>query len=103
MDRQQILNKNDVISVDINNNEEETENSLMGHHTFKVDEFLAELLNETSYKLGEKWFIDGVKCKILSPNKSWRKGKIKISLEFISDEPESPLDEIRNHPSFPKS
>ena len=46
----------------------------------------------------------------------WKKGKLKInvSLEFIPDEPEiqekpesteykSPLDEIRNHPSFPNS
>ena len=46
----------------------------------------------------------------------WKKGKLKInvSLEFIPDEPEiqekpesteykSPLDEIRNHHSFPNS
>jgi hypothetical protein len=42
--------------------------------------------------------LDGVECEMLSPNKSWRKGKVKISLEFIpdeSDEYESPLDEIR--------
>ena len=40
----------------------------------------------------------------------WKKGKLKINItvEFIPDEPElpeyqSPLDEIRNHPSFPNS
>jgi hypothetical protein len=58
--------------------------------------------------------IDSEILKIAS--NGWKKGKLKInvSLEFIPDEPEiqeksesteykSPLDEIRNHPSFPNS
>lgn len=43
----------------------------------------------------DDWFARGVSCEILKPgNKSWKKGKIKISinLEFCPDEPE--IDEI---------
>ena len=98
----QLLNDNDVISIKENNNED-TDNSLITHNTFKVDEFLTAIFDQIGYHLGKKWFFEGVKCKILSPGKTWRKGTIKISLEFIPDEPESPLDEIRNHPSFPNS
>jgi hypothetical protein len=56
---------------------------------------------------------EGAESEILRviPNSNgWQKGKLKlkISIEFAPDEPESteyqsPLDEIRNHPSFPNS
>ncbi|MEB3174383.1 MAG: KGK domain-containing protein [Cyanobacteriota bacterium] len=39
--------------------------------------------------------FEGVECEVLAPGKPWRKGKIKVSFEFIPDEPESPLDDIR--------
>jgi hypothetical protein len=48
--------------------------------------------------------------KAITNSNGWQKGKLKlkISIEFTPDEPESPeyqspLDEIRNHPSFPNS
>jgi hypothetical protein len=56
--------------------------------------------------------INGGNARVLKGNSSegWKKGKLqfKLVLEFIPDEPEipeyqSPLDEIRNHPSFPNS
>lgn len=54
------------------------------------------------------WFTDGVDCQVLKAGSDgWQKGKlkVKVSVEFIPDQPEipeyqSPLDEIRNHPSF---
>ena len=54
---------------------------------------------------------DGVDSEILKiAADGWKKGKfkIKVVVEFIPDESEipeyqSPLDEIRNHPSFPNS
>jgi hypothetical protein len=54
---------------------------------------------------------EGTDSEILKiTSNGWQKGKLKInvSIEFIPDEPEiseyqSPLDEIRNHPSFPNS
>jgi hypothetical protein len=54
---------------------------------------------------------EGTDSEILKiASDGWKKGKlkIKVSVEFIPEEPEipeyqSPLDEIRNHPSFPNS
>ena len=62
-------------------------------------------------------FTEGTDSEILTiASSGWKKGrfKLKMALEFIPDEPElpdesesteykSPLDEIRNHPSFPNS
>jgi hypothetical protein len=56
-----------------------------------------------SYLRNDKWFREGKECEILQVGANgWTKGKIrlKISLEFIPDEPEinkieSPLDDIR--------
>lgn len=48
-----------------------------------------------SYK---KWFDEGVEIQILKTDaKGWRKGKVKIkcTIEFYSDESDSPLDDIR--------
>ncbi|MGL5075899.1 MAG: KGK domain-containing protein, partial [Waterburya sp.] len=39
--------------------------------------------------------VEGVTCKLLSPNQSWQKGKVKICLQFIPDQPASILDDIR--------
>ncbi|MTJ11462.1 hypothetical protein FJR11_02385 [Anabaena sp. UHCC 0187] len=54
------------------------------------------------------WLRQGVNCQVLKPGKSWQKGKarIKVTLEFFSNEPEieqtpeikkpeSPLDDLR--------
>ena len=32
---------------------------------------------------------------MLSPNQNWQRGKIKICLQFIPEQPESVLDDIR--------
>jgi len=47
------------------------------------------------------WFFDGEECEILKAGSDgWKKGKlkVKVTLEFIPDEPEknqSPLDDVR--------
>jgi hypothetical protein len=90
MNRRELLNDQDVISVD------DKEKIVINHKTFTVKEFLdlffADYFSDDTAK---KWFFDGVDCELLAPGKNWRKGKIKITLEFIPDEVESPLDEIR--------
>ena len=56
-----------------------------------------------SYLTNNKWLTEGKDCEILQVGSNgWKKGKIrlKVSLEFIPDEPEineieSPLDDIR--------
>ena len=84
---------------------------LMAHVTFKVSEFI-ERLGAVLGLTGDnwhKWGFEGVESEILCPGKGWRKGKIRLTLEFLPDEPEleeietnkeiaqpeSPLDDIR--------
>lgn len=83
----------------------------MSHVTFKVSEFISRLgavLGLTGDNW-QKWGFEGVESEILCPDKGWRKGKIKLTIEFLPDEPEfeeietnkeipqpeSPLDDIR--------
>ena len=62
-------------------------------------------------KLASNWFHDGMSCQFLpTSGGGWKKGKIRITLEFIPDKPinlehqqvsqsfppsESPLDDLR--------
>lgn len=43
----------------------------------------------------EAFFDKGVDCRLLKPGADWQKGKLKISVEFIPDDIDSPLDDIR--------
>ena len=68
-----------------------------------VDIYSSSKGSTKSYKTNNKWLLDGKDCEILQVGSNgWKKGKIrlKLSLEFIPDEPEmneieSPLDDIR--------
>ena len=92
MDKRKILNSEDVISV----NDSDKINTVINHKTFTVQELLGALfLKWFNSDVGKKWLFEGTECQYLAPGKLWKKGKIKISLEFIPDEVESPLDEIR--------
>ena len=84
------INSNEVISI-----ENPDDNVLLGHHTYKAEEFLNRLGKHIDKHKKDKWIDKGVPCKMLSPNQQWQKGKIKICLEFIPDKPESILDDIR--------
>lgn len=83
------LNGDEVLTV------ESKDNILIHHHTYKVEEILDAIGNKIDHHKKEKWCIKGTPCKMLAPNQTWRKGKVKISLEFIPDKIESPLDELR--------
>ena len=91
MEKRQFVNPTDVISVNGN------ETIAISHKTFRVAEFLQKIFENFAgnNEKGKKWCFDGVDCELLTPGQPWRKGKIKITLEFIPEEPESPLDEIR--------
>lgn len=60
-------------------------------------------LDNRHYKTRKKWIEQGINCERLNPgDPQWKKGKvrIKVTVEFVPDEPESsdyqsPLDEIR--------
>jgi len=67
--------------------------------TFVVNEFfqaIEEIFNPREEEA--ELFGDGIDCKILKPGKGWQKGKIRLTLEFIPDQPiipPSPLDDLR--------
>lgn len=85
------LNRDDVVSVGSD------ETYLVSHTTFKVAELLKLMRDSTARSERQKgWFGEGIDCEILKPGaKSWQKGKVRVILEFCPDEPESPLDDIR--------
>jgi len=96
----------------------------IGDYTYKISRFIQALnqavnsdlayklqqeLNENGviieYRHSERWFTEGLDCKILNlGSPSWKKGKLKfnINVEFYieeeletSNKPESPLDDLR--------
>jgi hypothetical protein len=87
-----LLKRDDVISI--NNHEDRI---VLPHVTFKVNEFVEDLMKQIdkSEERREKWGQKGVECEVLSPNTGWKKGKIRVTLEFIPEESESILDDIR--------
>lgn len=89
-DSKQIIRNDEVITII-----DKKDNVLIGHHTYQAKEFLNRLGEHIDRHKKEKWIDEGVPCKILSPNQNWQTGKIKISLQFIPDETESVLDDIR--------
>ncbi len=106
------LEREDVVSV-------HSGQILVNNRTFTVNEFIAALMPIIKEKSGntwteekERWFRDGLDCKMLKPgSKCWQRGKFRLTLEFApevlevvetvdSDESEnikanSPLDDIR--------
>ncbi|TAF09394.1 MAG: hypothetical protein EAZ77_05125 [Nostocales cyanobacterium] len=87
------------------------EKSPLGASSFKVSEmsaFLAATIRNYINKNLTGWDEAGIECEILQVSGGgWRKGRVRISLEFIPDEPqqeavllppskiESPLDDLR--------
>lgn len=84
------INGEEVISI-----ANPDDNVLLGHHTYKAEEFLSRLGKHIDKHKKEKWIDKGVPCKMLSPNQQWLKGRIKICLQFVPEQPESVLDDIR--------
>ena len=63
-----------------------------------VSSYISEI---SDFRNSKQWFLHGEECEILKAgSKGWQKGKlkVKVTLEFIPDEPEetkSPLDDVR--------
>jgi hypothetical protein len=98
-------NENDVINL-----ENDAENFFVGIPMFKLGDLLQNIKlkllqvsqndwQNNNWVIGKKqWLCEGKNCEILHLGlSSWKKGKIKINVtvEFYPDEPESPLDDIR--------
>ncbi len=85
------LNQDDVVTVNVDHQ------YVIAHTTFKVAEFAKQMAtNWTNFDNKKKWYVESVDCEVLKPGaKRWQKGKVRITLEFCPDEPESPLDDLR--------
>jgi len=109
----ELLSPSEIVSV------ADSSRILLAHPTFKVNELAKAIIemvktNDTiSSKAKEqvvKWCGEGVECEALKiDGKGWRKGKVRLALEFCPEqpeveeipqtngivEPESPLDDLR--------
>ena len=69
-----LLDNDDVLST--------SASLLMFQCTFKVSEYITMMLA----RLGsENLFEDGLKCQLLKPGSYWKKGKVKLRLEFLAE------------------
>lgn len=89
------LNKNDVVSVNFDGDE-----NFFSHPTFKVSDIIAKINESLTYGISdeekEQLLGKGINCEVLkSGYEGWQKGRIRLNVEFYPDEPESPLDELR--------
>jgi len=79
----------------------EDENQTLFTKTFKVSDFydwLCRIFYDSivgSKEKKENFVGEGTDCHVLQPGQNWKKGKIRIAIEFIPDESESPLDDVR--------
>lgn len=71
----------------------ESDTLISGYSSFEVSELVEVMQNQIAQS--ENWF-KGIECEILSPNRGLHKGKVRIALEFCSDEPE--LSEQQDDP-----
>jgi hypothetical protein len=71
------------------------DNGSLKHLNHELERIKSRVL--PSVENPDDWINNGVDCQILKPSKNWQKGKLrmKVSLEFCPDEPESPLDDYR--------
>ncbi len=92
----EILGQDDIIKVD------EQQKGFMPHTTFTANDFTSQLVSKIVSSTGYEEFLEleknGMEANVLVAGKSWRKGKIRLTVEFIPDESsiESSLDEFRN-------
>lgn len=84
------LDRDDVVNI-------EASKSFIGATTFTVSEVgleLAKLISEkmkTTSDFGKQWGQIGIPCRVLqASHQGWTKGKVRITLEFIPDEPIEP-------------
>jgi hypothetical protein len=87
------LDKNDVLSVDT----KEYGWVVLQDQTFKAGDLITALNHYLpgAGRATEMLLGKGLACEVLKPGFNWRKGKVKLSLEFCPDEPKSPLDDLR--------
>ena len=89
MTERNFLEHNDVLWID-------TRRSPCGTPTNTVKDISTALCSQN---IGESWIREGVECSVLFTNENgWRKGKVKIVLEFIPEESDSKPEQQETHP-----
>ncbi|MGB3512635.1 MAG: KGK domain-containing protein [Microcoleaceae cyanobacterium] len=69
-----LLNNDDVLYTSVS--------LLMFQCTFKVNEYITMILARLE---SENLFEDGLECQLLRPGDYWRKGRVKLRLEFATE------------------
>lgn len=89
MTNRNFLNHDDVIWMEV-------KRSPCGTTTNTVKEISNALC---STNIGDSWIRDGVECSVLFTDENgWRKGKVKIVLEFIPEGSDSKPEQQETHP-----
>ena len=85
------LERNEVISINTDNF-----GKLELASTFKVLELLEVIQKYISFQMPEASLFDqGIDCEILRLGaRGWKKGKVRICVEFCPEEPEYPLEDL---------
>ncbi|WP_193199575.1 KGK domain-containing protein [Nostoc sp. MG11] len=86
------LNHDEVVSI-----EADTFNKLDIAKTFKVRDLITAIKEYIGAEgtTEANLYTQGLNCEVLQfSTEGWRKGKVRLALEFCLDEPESPLDGI---------
>jgi hypothetical protein len=84
------LNDDDVVSLARYLSLIETETFKAGQLKRGVQDRLRNAITDQSRKFVDDWFGHGVPCETLKANggDGWKKGKVRIRLEFVPDKPE---------------
>lgn len=63
--------------------------------TFIASEFYGAVWSAAIKGKLASLFGTGIACRVMTANKArWQKGKLKLTLEFVPDEPLTPVDEL---------
>ncbi|MBC1237068.1 MULTISPECIES: KGK domain-containing protein [Nostoc] len=88
----EILNHDEVVSI-----EPDTFNKLNIAKTFKVRDLIAAIKDYIGAENTNEadLYTQGLNCEVLQfSTQGWKKGKVRLALEFCPEGSESPLEEI---------
>jgi hypothetical protein len=79
------LNDDDVVHMELGQ-------SMLNTPTFKVEQLKDRFRNYRNNlpPAIEEWVGEGISCEILRPGGGWQKGKVRLQVQFIPDEPDEP-------------
>lgn len=69
--------------------------------TLKVSQIIEEYQNQINHRYKAEILFEGIECEVLRVNEGkWRKGKLKLILEFEPNEPEIKIEMNRSNDSL---